>query len=338
MRKFVFPLVLLVAVAAYVGHWFYVAAQVEGAVADWAKDNRRQGRDVRYGAIETAGFPFKLRIAVADVEISGALKDIGWTWRAPMLRVLLRPWGFDRILLTLPPAHELILEQAGRRYDVAIAQDSNQVAIVTDDGALAVLGLDALGLRMSDETGAAFAARTLKVRLEQGDDDGDGDGGATLGLQVESLRLPEAPPGFPNEIASLTAIARLLGGIPPGEVRASLATWREAGGTVETPRLHLVWGELDVEGDGALALDAAFRPIGAFRLKLAGYALMLAAGAATGVLEPFEATAIRAALDLVAKPGEDGGRPRAEIAVSAQDGVIYVGPIAVGKLAPLPLD
>jgi hypothetical protein len=334
MRRLVLPLLLVVAVAAYVGHWFWVAGRVPGEIAAWAHGLRARGYDVAYGSVDVGGFPLKLDIAVADVEVAGALGHLGWRWSGPRVTALARPWRFDRLLLSLPPVHDLVLDQAGREHRIAIAQDSGQIAVVAEDGRIAALGLDAVGLRLADEAGSVIAATALKLRFEAKDDEATGD---SLGVQVERLVLPAAPAAFPAEIASFTAVASLSGAIPPGPVRHAVAAWRDAGGTVEVPRFHLVWGTLDVEGDGTLSLDSLLRPIAAWRMRVAGYAGALQAAAARGAMDPAEAVAVRAALDLAAKPDEAGGPPRAEVAVTIQDGTVYVGPIAVGDVAPLPL-
>jgi hypothetical protein len=334
MRKAALPLLILIAVAAYVGHWFYVAGRVPEAVADWAEGLRANGFDVRYGAIDVGGFPLKLAISVADVAIEGRLGDLGWAWTGPKVTALARPWRFDRLLIALPPVHALVLTQAGRASRVDLGQDTNQIAVVAGGDGLEVLGFDATGLRLADETGATIAAATFKLRYEA---EGE-DGGENLGLQIERLLLPEAPAGFPTQVASFTTVLALAGDIPAGPMREALGAWRDSGGTIDARRFHLVWGALDVEGDGTLALDALFRPIAAWNLRVAGYAEALESAVAAGAMEPAPATAARAVLDLAAKPDAAGGPTRADIALTVQDGTVYVGPIAVGRVGPLVLD
>jgi hypothetical protein len=289
---------------------------------------------VRYGEVVVGGFPLKIDVVVADVAIGGSLDDVAWTWSAPTVGALLRPWRFDGLLLALPPAHDLVLVQGGREHRVALGQATNQIALVSDDGQLSVLGFDATGLSLADTEGTAIAVADMKLRVERRDD----DGAVNLGVQIGGLDLPAAPPEFPQTLTSMTLVASLVGNLPGGPPRAALAAWRDAGGTVETERFHLIWGQLDLKGDGTLALDDAFRPIGAFHLDVAGYAQAIQSAVAAGLLEPTAGSAVRAVLDLIAKPAAEGGAARADVALSLQDGTVFVGPVAVGKVAPLPIE
>src|SRR6185295_1371880 len=82
--------------------------------------------------------------------------------------------------------------------------------------------------------------------------------------------------------------------------REAVAAWRDAGGTLEIRRLTLDWAPLALAGDG---------PLGAFTLRIAGYAETIDAIAGAGALRPREAAAIKAALNLLARQeGADGRR------------------------------
>lgn len=332
-HRLALPVVLLVAVVGYVAYWFHVAGQAPVWIDTWARDAERFGYSASHGAVEVDGFPFRLEIAVKDVELARVDARGTWTWRGPWLKALLKPWDFERILVTLPPEHVVEREPGG---PVTIAQGLNQIVLIVDDGVVTVLASDVRDMVLTDDQGNAATFAGLQARYERGEDD-DGRPRHTYGGKlVDAVFAPPPPAGFPATIAEIAGVIHMMEPLPEGGDRAALGRWRDAGGTVEVDLARLRWGALDVAADGTLALDADFRPLGALTARVAGYDEALAAATDGGGLATGQALALHAALDAMAK--DDNGVRRAEIAVTMQDGRLYVGPVPVAPLPPLPLD
>ena len=127
----------------------------------------------------------------------------------------------------------------------------------------------------------------------------------------------------------------MLGALPSGPLVESLQRWRESGGTVELKWLHLAWGPIDIKLKGTLALDAQLRPIGALSADIAGFAEAIDALVVAGVVEGDTGRLARAGLGLLAKRPEGGGPPVLSVPMTAQDGRLYLGPIAITELPPV---
>jgi hypothetical protein len=331
LRRFALPVLILVAVVGYVVYWYQVAARVPAWVAQWADQARVRGYHVEYGAVDVGGFPFKLEVSVADVAFGRDDGRGAALWRGAFVRGLLKPWDFERVLLTLPDQHTLEPAVGG---SLAVRQAANQTVLVIDDGAPRIVAVDLRDVTIEDAAGTRSTLGTVEVRYERDETDDDEDR-RTVGIKLIGVDPGVVvAPGMPALIDELTAVARLVGTPPEAAAREPLGRWRDGGGVLEFDMVRVRWGAFDLAADGTATLDDQFRPLFAFTVNTAGWDGVLEAATAAGALPPGQAFAIGAALDAIAQPG-DQGVERATIAVSAQDGQVFVGPLAVGRVPAL---
>ncbi|MGH6717685.1 MAG: DUF2125 domain-containing protein [Alphaproteobacteria bacterium] len=334
LRKLALPVLAIAGVLGYTAYWHVVADRVPEWLAGWVDAARRQGYVAEHGTVEVGGFPLRLVVTVADVTLGGRDAYGAWTWRAPTLVALFKPWDFARGLVTLPPEHALERRPGGTFH---VSQGLNQTALVIIDGDLAKLGVDVRDLAITDPAGRVTSAREGEVRYELGEDD-EGQVQRTFGFKLTGMTLPGAPlAGFPAAIDAAILVARLPGQPPVHLSRADLERWRDAGGALELDLARLRWGALDLVINGTATFDDLFRPLGAFTVTIAGYDDLLATLSRAGALTPAQGLAVGVALDAVAVDDGQGVR-RAEIALTLQDGWLSVGPLPVAPLTPLPLD
>lgn len=331
---------LLLAVAAgYGAYWFHVAGQIPGWLSAWADQARVRGWEVSYGAVAVSGFPLRHDVVVADVVLGGHTTTTQWTWHAGTVTGLSRPWNFETLMITLPAAQTLEVRRGDRGTRLAIGMGTNQSVLAAQDGVLAKFALDAQDVTMRPEAGGpglAAASLKLRYRLDEADDGSREDG---MAGEILDLTLPgPPPPGLPGTITRTAFAITTLGLEPDRDIRRALTSWRDAGGTAEVEAVQLAWGTLDLRVNGTLALDEQFRPLGAFTAKARGYGPLLEAVAADGAITPAQAFALRTALDVLARPGEGGGEAEVEVPVTVQDGKLFVGPIAVTTVGPLPIE
>jgi hypothetical protein len=155
---------------------------------------------------------------------------------------------------------------------------------------------------------------------------------ADFALKAADVVLPQAaatPLG--PKVEAIEVEASLMGPLPSGGYPEAVLRWRDEGGVVEVRRVHLEWGEVRAEAAGTLALDEATRPEGAFSAKLWNHRKLLNAMVAARAISADDARLAGAALDLLAAAG--GGAVSAP--VTAQSGMLWLGPVAVARLNPL---
>lgn len=129
-------LIALLALAAWTGWWFYLTTQIETRIEAQAASLRQQGWTVRHAGLETTGWPFRARVAIAHPDI---VAPSGHGLAAPSLIAEANAYNPDRWVMIAPDG--LTLTRAGK-------------------GAVGVRG-DALRLSVSDLT-----ARFPDLRVE----------------------------------------------------------------------------------------------------------------------------------------------------------------------------
>jgi len=335
------PAVLIALVAiGYPVFWHVAAAQLERAVATWADARRADGWEVSHGKPELGGFPFELRIALQRPSL--AADPEGWRWQGRRAVLAFQPWDWRRIRIDAHGRQALgiRLEGAWRQFE-AEAVRSVFIGAIGDKGNLsdATIAFDGLTLAIP---GAArlFAARALHMRFhraEAGAEAGDGAAAAHgIALRLDRAELaPRYRLPLGQTIARLDLDTRLRGGLPRDLGPAAIEAWRRGGGVVEIVASDLDWGPAHARATGKVTLDERMRPEGSLQAEIQGYDEAVAALEGAGLIRPRDAATARIALGLLARPGPDG-RKLVQLPVSAQGGALYLGPVRVLKLRPIP--
>lgn len=341
------PLLLVAAlVVFYPVFWIYMAQQVEEEFARWRTVQEQQGRSVKHGATDVAGFPGVVRLDVEAPEIVST-KD-GWRWRGERASFEIQPWDWQRLRIDVSGEQELTVSVEGQeRAFKANPEGAYAIGRLAADGQLVETVVAVDGIRLHDEAGAPIVeTKAMQAHLrwpEPPVDTGDfiedtpspKDPTLDVTLAVSDLRMPssvQSPLG--QEVKTFGLLGRVVGKPPHALRRSAVDEWRRAGGKVELEQFTLVWGDLDLRATGTAALDDAFRPLGAMTAEIRGYRAMLTALEEARLMRRNAAAASRLALDLLSKP--DGGDRRvATVPITAQNGSLFVGPVKILKLLPI---
>ncbi len=295
----------LLAAVVYGLYWNMLADQFLDGIEGWAEARRADGYKVDYGPVRVAGFPFWMRAVIAEPVLSKSGEKQSWHWRGPALTLSARPWRVTHTKAQAPGRHLVTVRTPGKTLNLDI-----------NVGTLDVF------LKMS-----ILSALPLEVRVEVKEITYRSPPVAGLGRRTETLSLHTevmgVPPKFPDA--------------------AAMAQWRDQGGTVEIRNLNVRHGPLEVDGDGTLALDGDLQPLAAFSLGVRGFLEAVDALKAAGVIKPRGADLMKAILSVLASGqgwGEGGAKgdtkgKSLKVPLSIQDGNIYVGPLAVGRVPPI---
>jgi len=161
---------------------------------------------------------------------------------------------------------------------------------------------------------------------------------ATLRLpgSVHGLTLPESiktPLG--RTIGSIALDATLIGKAGTCGILPALTAWRDDGGILEIDSFALGWSRLVLEASGTFAFDIAMQPIVASQATLRGHNETLDALVDAGVLAPGESLMARMAFRLLERSGGPGKPDKIRIALTVQEGWLYVGPVRLLRLPPI---
>ncbi len=330
-------LILLLGVG-YPVFWFIVAGQVEDGFLRWRDAQNHNGYRVKHGVLDIGGFPGSVRLEIAAPDIAST-KD-GWSVRSSRAVFEIQPWNWRRYRVEAAGPHHVAGIVQGRSVQgVAETGSAWFVGHLNDRGRMAEGVAEVRDLRIRQPDGDELSAtRHVQVRLRWPDDTAPARPPSfDLTVTASDTRLSQKISGPLGPDLRAFRLSGTLNGKPPGKLqRDALDAWRRDGGTVDIRQIALGWGALDVAGNGALALDAALRPLGAFTTEIRGYRAMLSALERTGKLRRREASGARLALDLLSKPdGNGGGRRVVTVPLTAQKGRLYLGPVRLLKLPPI---
>jgi len=330
--------VLLAGAGAYSAYWFQVAGAIEPGMAAWAAERRAEGFEVAYGQVSVSGFPFRLVITVDEPRIGRADPSRGWRWQGPSLAAVAQPWNFHHVILSFEGRHRLAYFSGGAWRELSLRAEVPLVSVVLGgDGRLERFAIDLQGLEASASgwSGRLEAGRAqLHGRAIAGNAEPAPAGLRELSFRAEGVILPpEANTVLGRKIAALKLRATVLGTLPEAPLAEAAAAWRDDGGTVEVRELAIDWGPLGLSASGTLALDEEMRPMGSASAELKRFGELIDALHDGGWIGAGEALATRAALTLLAV--EEAQGKVARVPVTAQQGLLYLGPLPLLRLAPV---
>ncbi|MGE4220907.1 MAG: DUF2125 domain-containing protein [Alphaproteobacteria bacterium] len=336
---------LLLVAGAYAGYWFYAAGLARDAVERWAAARRAEGYTVDYRAGSAEGFPLTIRLPLQAPKMAGPVRTApadAFSWEADAVGLEMQPWDPFRYRIEAHGTQRVAVQVRGEWQRYALdAGHAVGMAALRRDGRLEQGAFDLSDLRMTDTAGRPVlqarraAARTL---LPAKPPAGHTEQAAELSMLLHDALFPAAAgEALGPEVAKLEFVVDLKGPVPAGPERAALEAWRRDGGTVEVEWLNLVWGPLDLRAKGTAALDEAMRPLGALTADVRGYGPALDAFAKAGAVKPEMAATARLALDLLARQDGTSGERVLTVPLTAQDGALFVGPVRLFSLRPIPL-
>lgn len=320
---------------AYGALWVLAENRFRAATLTWIEHRKPEGYRISYTRLETGGFPAVVRITLADPMIAGRQAGRSWSWSGEKADVEISPLDPEHVTVRLAGDQWLHIE-AGKRL-LSYEGSASELTIVAALGS----GLPAGTVTVRDlalrpvEGGDAVAAARIDVTT-RGDPGAPADSQTAtydLTLEAADVELPRAL-GLPlgGDVTGVALTAKLIGTLEAGPWPEALARWRDAGGTLEVPRLELLYGPMTLTADGTLALDAAIQPIAAFSAHIVGASRTVDALRRRGMIEDGNAIAAKVALGLMARRPVGGGEPIVDVPLTLQNRTLHAGPLAVAVI------
>src|SRR5260370_11487462 len=318
------------AAGSYTGYWFYIAGRLPEAIAGWAEARRGEGYGVRLDSLAVGGFPTSFRVTLAGAAFAGA-RRLPFQAAAATVIGEARPWNLRRWGVSAP--HGARVEAATEGDTIAAATLDATVTIGADNDATV-----ALAARQIAGSGAAAALRIADadawLALPGRPPADHRQDGARVTLRLRGIALPRAVPSLGATVDAVTLSGAVKGAVPPGQLRQALATWRDAGGTIELEEGALRWGSLAASANGTLALDTALQPIGALTATIENHDAVIDAAVAGGTLRAEGPSLAQVPLGLMVKPGIDR-KKQLNLPVTLQKRRLYLGPAQIALLPPI---
>ena len=346
MRYLVLLAAIALAIAGYTAFWFHIRSEAEANVEAWVKERRDAGDTVQYGSLDFGGYPFRIE-ATATMPVFGRTSGSrAWTVEGDSLRVIAAPWNLGHVVAyhegpfqihyraTRDDGHERMIDLTG-------SSEAAGASAVWKGGAWDHADLELAGLSMMAKGANAplsaghFEFHVRKMHPGAPEEVGGIDQPARTeyALEASDLSFPGGG-GQPlgSELQSFETILEVHGDRPLGRTIPEIEAWRDAGGIVDVKTFAVDWGPLKLTLDGSLALDEANRPVGALTAHLREYDKLIDAlvGQEKRGMDP----GLKKFLDGLVQAS---GQPQDELSLpfSMQDGMLYLGPVAVTTISPL---
>ncbi len=331
-------LVFLLAGLGLSGFWVFGADRLRANLNQWAEVWRAEGNHVAYKPFAVTGFPLYFRARLEDFAIAGGGASAPWRWQTPALRLRASPFAPTRARADFTGEHKVVAElfgvpvafTAATKNGVARVQrrgNSQMGGVELHDSSLVIDGVSG-GFTLKEALIDAFYNRAVS---------GPTTPSAGLAVALDDLILPAGllPGQLGTRIDSLNLDAEVMGAIGPEVNTATVAAWRDGGGTVEITDFALRWGPLRIKAEGTMALDASLQPLAAFTATMTGFNETIDLLVAEGALDPRDASAAKTLLSLLAKTPLTGGAPEIAAPLTIQNQRLSVGPVPLFTLRPI---
>ena len=328
-RRLPVTLLVLITLAGvtYSAWWYWLANEARTQFDTWVEGEQAQGRNVSFENFTVSGFPGPLAIHTEALRIDHV--PGGWTLSMPKVEVAITPWQINVLTGRIQSPANLAVRTGPATGTYQLQMAGNTFRAVVDRAASLDLGFEGIDIQ-NLATGETLRADTLNATLTRG----SVPIYATLDLDAGGITLPETlNAALGNQVKSLQLRIDASGAqLPSGLNAQSLDAWRVNGGAFDVTNLAIIHGPLGMRGAGALALDGAMQPVGAFTAKITGYAAAIDALSRVNAIPPGNAAIAKIVLGAMAKVPDGGGPKTIELPLTVQDRHLSVGPVQLMRL------
>jgi hypothetical protein len=339
-------LALSILLGVYCGIWWYLSEQSRSMIVAWMEGIPADRTTIATGEMRRGGFPFTVRWTLTDprVDAQWALGEV--STQASSLALWLKILEPSKVRFEAAKPVSVASRASGdRAWRLKMASISGTIE---QDGSGAFdiqyaaegLLLDRIGPRDSAtptrRVGEALAARG-SARMAIGPVAPDPPPAHSATLALDAIKIPGSGSLLASETGSALLRLTLRGGMGDGSIE-DLVTWRDESGVVEIEKLTVDWAPLELAFNGTVALDEQLRPLGAGTADIRGLTDLIDKLVDRGDIKRSEATITKLGLALLTRPAKDGGAAVVRLPITAQDGVLRAGPLALGRLKQLPFE
>ena len=342
MMRYFFPLTLafLILFASFwAGIWWWSSIRVEEQFLRWQARQAAEGRDFTFADMSVGGFPTHLRLNLTQPSMVDAS---GWQWSGPDLTAEAALWQPRRVSLEFPGTHVFEPPERSLLAPLELAAGVAEGDVWFDRrGLVDGMRLTFQRLALAGYFNGGTSAQALDVAWgraiaeDQANGASRGVGDVPFFLAIDELELPSAAePPLGRSLQELSAEGTIEGWLELGPPEEVIPAWAERGGQAQVEELRMTWGPLRLEGDASLTLDQERRPLGAGHARVQGFEAAVQAFTEAGLVEQDIGSMARMALLAMSQDSSDGQR-EIEVPITAQDGVLRVGPLPLLPLPPL---
>lgn len=326
---------LVLAALAWSGWWFYASRTALAVAQDWVAQTRADGYDVGFAKFETGGYPFRVTLRAERLGVAAPLR--AWSVSTETVEIAFSPLDWTRYALS---------SERPIRITAAAISGSRETPVrlgaldgtYHHDGAGGAHALQLRANGVSGPMGLRAAEIGIRARRPFMPAERPSDSALSLTVELVDAAVPALlPPPLPAELPAAVLEAEIRGPEPDPDASLlkRLALWQQGGGRIDVARLDAVWADVNLRSDGTLGLDARMRPLAAFTVRATGLARAARRAEEAGLIDPATRQYIELGAGLFSTAGGEDGERGLRFPVSARDGVLSLGPVALARLPAL---
>ena len=322
--------------AIYSSLWLAVATSLREQVVIWIREQSDHGLNMGYEQLMVSGFPFAIHLEAKTPALSVSNTLLPFDWQGENLRVTTQFWDRNRLQVEVSGQQVMIFGKTKEIQKFTGDVKQAMAEFVFSEGeikkaSIALRDVQLLNYIPAYSDISIPRAELFLSRLERTKGENHVEGWSLSAL-TEDLILPLFKGSPLSNKLGLILEARLNGNIASGRLVKSLENWRDNGGTVEMKKLKIGHGPLKIHTEGTLALDNKLQPIGALTAHLEGFYETIDALKKLGIVEASNAITAKVLVGVLSRTPVVGGPSVLNLAITVQNGNLYIGPVRLLQL------
>jgi hypothetical protein len=336
----ILPFVLFVALAAgWTALWFHASSVAQASIAAWRAREAQSGRVYTCASENLGGYPFRIEVRCTEAGAQMRSSDPPFVVKAKDLLVLAQVYRPNLLIAEVegPLTFEAPMKGVSLVADWSLAQTSVRGLPPTPDRISLAVDQFRLDQKSSAGSQTLLTARHLELHARLDPDSTPGRPVLDLAARFAEAASPAAGSLLPEPVDfEATAVLRGLKDLTPRSIPALLAQLQAAGGRLEIEHARLRRGDMIAVGAGSLGLSAQGRLDGTLRMTVAGFDLNFLKPLFPGVTVSGSFAGMGTSLlGFLGEPTELEGRRAVTMPLRFADGAVSLGPLALGRTAPL---
>jgi hypothetical protein len=318
--------------AGYSAFWWMMADRLAGGLDIWIAAEKQAGLTIAADRAPIAGYPFTFKATFRNPHVTGTLAGQPVDWQGDDVDAWLWPFDLRTLLLATTGDHRVVIGSA----QTAIHADALKLLVHFDPrGAASQVTAEsgAMTVTLPGNRPVTFQSAQMSFDAPAAAPQSDRDPLLQFSVSAAGLKLPADVQLLTADPVDTIAIAGTIKGpMPRAPLKQALAGWRDAGGAAEITAFNAAQGPLAVSGTATIALDAELQPIIAANVAAKGMGPttdLLARQKRIAAKDVFKLKLFIAATE---QPAPGGGK-QVTSGVTIQNGVLYLGPFKIARVA-----